>query len=264
MFRNTLSGLTKREKEVFDQVCMHLNGLMNKWGLRSLDGEEDQLLIDLWMDTFPYKTDENGNYVYKTVREEVWQTVNGKYTKVVKEKQVRELDFTKTLIESTSVGIYKWRAEQLFINKCKYLFGDHRVRKMNAQGVAETTTVVDAWGNERTRAVYEEEVDPKKVSKRDLSKNINESDLAPEGEDPISIADIAGTVDGGYEEYMFMDALERICDETELKVCKKLLGGDSKNQVYKDFEAEGIKFTARQMENLKAKLLPILKPSYAN
>lgn len=264
MFRNTLSGLSKREKEVFDEVCIHLNGCMNRWGLRSLDGEEDQLLIDLWMDTFPYKLDENGNYVMRTVREKVWQTVNGKYIQVVKEKQVRELDFSKSLIESTSIGIYKWRAEQLFINKCKYLFGDHRVRQMDEKGKAKTQTVVDAWGNERVRAVYEEEVDLTKVSKRDLSKNINESDLAPEGGDPISIADIAGTVDGGYEEYIFMDGLSQVCDETEMKVCEKLLGGDSKNQVYKDFEAEGIKFTARQMENMKKKLLPILKPLMAN
>lgn len=264
MFRNTLSGLSRREKEVFDQVCIHLNGCMRRMGLRHLDGEEDQILIDLWMDTFPYKVDEHGNYVMRTVREKVWKTVDGKYQEVVKEKQVRELDFSKSLVESTSVGIYKWRGEQLLINKCKYLFGDNRVRKMTSEGKAATETVVDAWGNERKRAVYEEELDLTKVSKRDITMKINESDLARDGEEPMTLDMVAGCVEGGYEESMLMTDLERLCDETEMVVVKKFMEGDSANRIYKDFDEAGVKFTARQMQNLKQKLAQFLRPQLAN
>lgn len=259
MFKNTLTGLSKREKEVFDQVCVHLNGCMRRMGLRHLDDEEDQILMDLWMDTFPYKTDAEGNYVMRTVREEVWETVDGRYQKVVKTKEVRELDFTKSLIESTSVGIYKWRGEQLLLNKCKYLFGDTRTRKM-VEGKAATEVVVDAWGNERTRAVYEDETDPNKVAKRDFTKKVNESDLARDGEDPITIADVAGTTEGGYEEALLMYDISRVCDELEMRVVRKFMAGDSANRIYKDFEEEGVKFTARQMSKLKEKLRGILRP----
>ena len=261
MFKNTLTGLTKREKEVFDQVCLHLNGCMRRMGLKQLDGEEDQILLDLWMDTFPYKTDENGDFVYRTIKEKVWATVNGKYQEVVKEKKVRELDFSHSLIESTSVGIYKWRGEQLLINKCKYLFGDHRVRKM-VEGKAVTETVTDAWGNMRKKAVYEEELDLSKSSRRDISMQVNESDLTRDGEDPVTIADIAGAVDGGYEESMLLYDIGRVCDEVEMKVARKFMEGDSANRIYKDLEAEGIRFTARQMSKLKEKLAAVLRPSF--
>lgn len=268
MFRNTLTGLSKRQKEVMDKVCIHLNGCMTRMGLRDLHGEEDSILIDLWMDSFPYKTDENGNVVTKVVRETTYDVVDGKYTKVVKEKVVKELDYSRSLMESTSIGIYKWRGEQLLINKVKYLFGDKRVRvkEADANGVMHNKVRVeyDAWGNARVRAVYEEDVDYSKSSKRDYSKNINESDLSRDGEDSVSIADVAGVVDNTFEEYIFMDALERVCDDLELDICKKLLAGYSKNQVYKECESKGIKFTVNMMEKLKAKLLPILKPEMVN
>lgn len=261
MFRNTLTGLSKREKEVFDAVCVHLNGCMRRMGLKTLDGEEDQILMDLWLDSFPYKTDENGDYVMRTIREKVWATVDGKYVQVVKEKQVRERDFSRSLMESTSVGIYKWHGEQLFLNKVKYLYGDCRVRKMTEEGKAATRVEVDSWGNERVRAVYEGEVDPKKVSKRDMSLTVNESDLARDGEDPITIADVAGVDDGGYEEIVLMNSIAAVCDETEMCVVRKWLDGDSTNRIYKDFDAAGVKFSARQMEKLKAKVGAILRPA---
>lgn len=259
MFKNTLTGLTKREKEVFDQVCIHLNGCMTRMGLKSLDGEEDQILIDLWMDTFPYKIDENGDYVYKTVRSEVWDTVNGKFQKVVKEKQVKEVDYSKSLIESTSIGIYKWRAEQLFLNKCKYLFGDQRVRKM-VGGKAVTEVVVDRWGNERKKAVYDG-VDESKISKRDLSMSVNESALARDGEEPMTIDDITGGVQGDCETSMLMYDISRICDKTEMEVVRKFMGGDSANRIYNDLEAAGVKFSTRKMAKLKEKIAGLLRPT---
>lgn len=237
MFKNTLTGLSKREKEVFDEVCVHLNGCMRRMGLKQLDGEEDQILLDLWMDTFPYKVDEDGKVIEREV--------GG--------KMVKELDFSRSLIEQTSVGIYKWRAEQLFINKCKYLFGDRRTRKM-VEGKPMTETVTDAWGNERKRAVYEEEIDQSKASKRDLTMKVNESELARDGEDPITIADVAGVTEGGYEESMLMYDLSRMCDEVEMVVVRKFMDGDSANRIYKDFDESGVKFTARQMQKLKDKL----------
>lgn len=285
MFTNSLTGLSKREKEVFDQVCIHLNGCMRRMGLKHLDGEEDQILMDLWMDTFPYKTDADGNFVYRTVHEKVVEiepicekklkkvegkdgvvteqlvdvVVGGRKVERVVEKQVRELDYSHSLVESTSVGIYKWRGEQLLLNKCKYLFGDTRTRKM-VEGKAATEVVVDAWGNARVRAVYEEELDPKKVAKRDFTKKVNESDLARDGEDPITIADVAGTTEGGYEEALLMYDLSRVCDELEMRVVRKFMDGDSANRIYADFEVEGVKFSARQMSKLKDKLRGVLRP----
>lgn len=260
MFKNTLTGLSKREKEVFDQVCIHLNSCMTKMGLRDLDGEEDQILIDLWMDTFPYKTNEDGSYVTKTVRQEVWETVDGKYQKVVKEKEVRELDYSKSLIESTSVGIYKWRGEQLLLNKCKYLYGDNRVRKMIG-GKAVTEVTVDKWGNERKKAVYEG-VDETKVGKRDLSMQVTESALAREGEEPMTIDDVAGSNRSTIEceEQLLLNDLSKVCDAEEMEVIRKFMAGDSANRIYKDFDTNGVKFSPRKMSKLKEKLAGLLRP----
>lgn len=258
MFRNTLTGLSKQEKEVFDQVCTHLNGCMTKMGIRDLDGEEDQILIDLWMDTFPYKVDKDGNNVMKTVRQEVWETVDGKFQKVIKEKQVKELDYSHSLIGSTSVGVYKWRAEQLFLNKCKYLFGDTRVRKM-VGGKAVTEVVTDKWGNERKKAVYEG-VNENKLCKRDLSLKVNESALARDSEEPMTIDDVAGGVSGEFDSMALMEDLRKICGEAEMKAIKLFMEGNSTNRVRQYFDGVGVKFSARDMDKLKTKLRTFLQP----
>lgn len=286
MFKNTLTGLSKKEREVFDAVCAHLNGCMRRMGLTQLDGEEDQILLDLWLDMYPYKVDAEGNPIYRTVREKVVEVVpiyekqlknvkdketntyvqkwvdvvvGGRKVERIVEKRIRELDFTNSLVEKTSIGIYKWRAEQLFINKCKYLFGDRRTRKM-VEGKAVTEEVTDAWGNKRMRAVFEEEIDPKKVPKRDLMMKVNESDLSKDGDDPIMISEIAGGVEGGYEEAMLFYDLSRICNETEMMAVHKFMNGDSTNQIYKDFDKDGVKFSARAMAKLKEKLAQYLRP----
>lgn len=280
MFRNTLTGLSKRGKEVMDQVCAHLNGLMRKMGLKYLDGEEDQILLDLWMDTFPYKVDENGNYIMRTVRKKVVEVepivcgmkvvtrhgvkvevpniVGGRKVIKIVEERVREIDYTHSLIESTSIGIYKWRAEQLFLNKVRYLYGDKRVRAKEwdsdkSKFVPKTECVMDAWGNSRKHAVWDD-VNSAKVGKRDLSMTVTESDLSRDGEDPITLADVAPSVDGGFEEALLMYDVSRVCNPVEMKVVRKFMDGDSTNQIFKDFESEGIKFSARQMSNLKEKL----------
>lgn len=261
MFKNTLRGLTKKEKEIFDAVCMHLNGCMSRMGIRHLDGEEDQLLIDLWMDMYPYKRDEDGEVVTRTVSKQVWKTVDGVYQQVTEEKVIKELDFENSLAESTSVGIYKWRAEQLFLNKVTYLYGDKRVRKRNEDGEAYTQTITDRFGNERVRAVFEDEIDTKKVSKRDFSRNINESDLARDGEDPMTIEDVAGGVEGGYSYCDLMMSLGSVCDEVELKVVNRIIEGTPMTHIYKELAEEGINWTSRMMTKLKEKLGPVLKPT---
>lgn len=283
MFKNTLTGLTKKEKEVFDEVCRHLNGCLQRMNIKYLDGEEDQILLDLWMDTFPYKTDENGNCVYKTVRNKVMVTepiyekqlkmvkdesgnyveklvdvvVGGKNVEKIVEKQVREIDYSKSLIESTSVGIYKWRGEQLLINKCIYLFGDQRVQRM-VDGKPVKETVVDKWGNTRQWNVYD--IDPNKVGKRCLALTMNESDLSNDDGDPCTIDDVAGGVEDDLDTAMLLYDISRVCDDVEMKVVKKFMAGDSANRIYEDFEKAGISFSARRMAKLKEKVAQVLRP----
>ena len=264
MFVNNLTGLTKREKEVFDFVCIHLNRCLRRMDIRELYGEEDQILIDLWMDSFPHKLDSNGNYVMRTVREKSWETVDGKYVEVIKEKQVKELDFTKSLMEEKKpdgtylyqVGIYKWRGEQLLINKCKYLFGDNRVRKLTKDGKVETREEKDAWGNTRVRAVYEEKVNEKKVSKRDLSKCVLESELHKDGEEPMTLDTVCGGDDGGLEDIYLKIALESSLNEVELAMVNRLLEGDSMSRVRNE-----IGVTSKQERLFKEKMRRILKPN---
>ena len=280
MFRNTLTGLSKRGKEVFDKVCIHLNGLMQSMGIRYLDGEEDQILIDLWMDTFPFKQDAEGNFVVrkvpyeevvyvpvvcgtkkairKGVEVDVPNVVGGRRVVKTCYKEVRELDFSHSLLESTPIGIYLYRAEQLFLNRVRYLYGDKRVRakvwdESKQKMVPATVTMVDAYGNVRKRAVWES-VNVDKVSKRDLSATITESALARDGEDEVTLADIAPSVDGGFDEAMLLYDASRVCDDVEMQVVRKFLDGDSANMIFKDFDRDGVKFSARRMDKLKRKL----------
>lgn len=291
MFKNTLTGLSKREKVVFDRVCTHLNGCLQRMGIHSLDGEEDQLLIDLWMDMYPYKKGADEQPVYKTVTrkvvdvepiykkemknvkdketgeyvmKEVDVVVGGRYVEKVVEKKVREIDFSHSLVDETTDGIYLWRAEQLLINKCKYLFGDSRVPKLGADGKRMTKIVKDAWGIDRKKVVFEDGVDPTKFGKRDLRLKVNESDLTRDGEETVTIADVAGEVDGGFEDSLLKISLERVCNETEMLAVRKFIEGDTTNRIFKDFDDEGIKFTARQMEKLKDKIRRVLQPVGAN
>ena len=153
------------------------------------------------------------------------------------------------------------------MNKLRYLYGDKRVRaktwdESKQKFVPAVTTSVDAWGNERKHAVWES-VDDSKSSKRDLSKTITESDLARDGEDDVTLADIAPSVEGGFEEALLLYDASRVCDETEMKVVRKFLDGDSTNAIFKDFDQEGIKFSARRMERLKEKLRSVFRDEVA-
>ena len=280
MFRNTLTGLSKYGKEVFDRVCIHLNGLMQSMGIKYLDGEEDQILLDLWMDTFPFKQDADGNFVFrkvpyqvveyepvvrgtkrairKGVEVDVPNVVGGR--KVVKTlyKEVRELDFSHSLLEETPLAIYIFRAEQLFLNRVRYLYGDKRVRakvwdEAKQKMVPATVVTVDSCGKVHKRALWES-VNDGKVSKRDLSKTITESALSRDGEDEVTIADITPSADVGLEEALLLYDASRVCDEVEMQVVRKFLDGDSTNMIFKDFDRDGIKFSARRMEKLKNKL----------
>lgn len=246
MFYNNLSGLSVDGKKKFDSVCAHLNGIMKERGLYHLDGEEDQILIDLWMDTFPYKLDSKGERIPKIIKEKISETrtvcdadgkiVGGENVMSIREKRVWELDFERSMLDSTSVGIYKWRGEQLLINKIKYLFGDRRTRMMGADGKPMNETKVDSWGNVRTHAVFEDSIDPKKASKRNLALNINEGSLSrPDGES-MTLADLGVSDPNAESEFgsaLFMADLNKHLSESEIALAKRLIEGETINQLYK-------------------------------
>lgn len=309
MFRNNLTGLSEDGKKKFDQVCIHLNGVMRDMGIKFLDGEEDQILIDLWMDTFDYKDDPTGLFgewceiggvrrciAIKTIREkisvtepvydglemkdktvideatgkkvtiqvEVPKLVGGRNVVKYVEKRVREIDFSRSLIEKTSVGIYKWRGEQLLLNKIKYLFGDTRPRLKDKDGKPMTRVDVDAWGNERVRAVYGE-ADPSKTSKRDLGMKINECDLVrPDGEamtlDDIGISD--GSAQGDFEHALLMCALRGELSDIEMRLVERLLDGESVNQIYKASDKKFLE-TGNVLDKVTTKMINTLKVKVA-
>lgn len=245
MFENNLSGLSAREEKVFDVVCKEMNKYLRSMNIHFFDGEEDQILMDLWIDSFPFKRDAKGNYVYKTVREKAWEEVGGKMQEVIKEKEVRELDFTRSLVESYSVGFFVHRAKQLVINKCKYLFGEKR--KFNKE-TGKMERQVDENGNDLFIR-----------SKRDLSLKVNESDLNAEGEDAMTLDDIGCGISMDTDSLDMMCSLKMALNPTELRVVDKLLEGDSMNQVKKQFQANGEKLSKSFIVGFKERVGSVLR-----
>ena len=130
------------------------------------------------------------------------------------------------------------------------------LEKLTKDGKVETKEEKDAWGNTRVRAVYEEQVNEKKISKRDLSKCVLESELHKDGEDPVTLDTVCGGDEGGLKDIYLKMTLESSLNEIEFAMVNRLLEGDSMSKVRNE-----VGVTSKQERLFKEKMLRILKPN---